>query len=145
MIADLVVLFPAPCSLLLILYSIRFTVARSEAEAVSGVTNGASCINSELETKSSKSTGCFLTRLFAVAFIISNWLQSTMLSSLYPALSTCCFGTKHNIFIINIVSVLLVAWSTQIPSQMPRSIYLCISKPVECSFCKGFFCFWLFK
>lgn len=42
MIADLVVLFPAPCSLLLILYSIRFTVARSEAEAVSGVTNGAS-------------------------------------------------------------------------------------------------------
>lgn len=50
MIADLVVLFPAPCSLLLILYSIRFTVARSEAEAVSGMTNGASRADSKPET-----------------------------------------------------------------------------------------------
>lgn len=105
MIADLVVLFPAPCSLLLILYSVRFTVARSEAEAVSGMTNGASCADSEPETKSrgeKKSLRVFspFVHSFAhssEAFIISTCFQIDS----YELTSPWRLNEKPNIFIIN--------------------------------------------
>lgn len=128
MIADLVVLFLALCSLLLILNSIRFTVARSEAEAVSSMTNGASRADSEPEPKRNqkkkKRLGVFSPAVHSfslpsVAFIISSRLQIDNAELTSPG----CIDTKRNIFIINAESVLPVAWRTQIPLHTPCSIY----------------------
>ncbi|XP_017563162.1 trace amine-associated receptor 13c-like [Pygocentrus nattereri] len=64
-IIDMVIFFLAPCSVILVLYSIIFTVARRQARAVRTVKNGASKIqrakpSNSSETKAAKTLGIII-------------------------------------------------------------------------------------
>uniref|UniRef100_A0AAR2M044 G-protein coupled receptors family 1 profile domain-containing protein n=1 Tax=Pygocentrus nattereri TaxID=42514 RepID=A0AAR2M044_PYGNA len=118
-IANVLFFFLAPCSIIIILYSIIFNVARRQAKAVRAVMNGASHkhgtkMSNSSETKAAKTLGiviCFFLA-FWIPFYVSS-LSVTSLTTLSMVWTVFGFLMCTNSFVNPLIYAIFYPWFRQ--------------------------------